>query len=136
MTRINVGIHPKELPSKLLLAEHREIKRVPNVVASGRYSMTGQPRQFTLGKGHVKFFYDKLLYLRKRYVALNEECYERGFNVQDYRSAWNDVPSKMMGDYVPTETDRSLIVDRIRQRGFELCPRVTKSVSESTYENA
>jgi deoxyribonuclease (pyrimidine dimer) len=136
MTRINVGVHPQELPSKLLIAEHREIKRIPNVVASGRYSMEGQPKQFTLGTGHVKFFYDKLLYLRKRYIALNEECYARGFNVQDYRSAWNGVPSKMMGDYSPSEVDRSLIVDRIRQRGFELCPRVTKPAREFIYNDA
>ena len=136
MTRINVGIDPREVPSKLLIAEHREIKRIPNVVASGRYSMDGQPKQFTLGKGHVKFFYDKLLYLRKRYIALNEECYARGFNVQDYRSAWNGIPVRMMGDYVSTEADRSLIVDRIRQRGFELCPKVTKSAKEFIYNDA
>lgn len=136
MTRINVGILPQELPNKLLIAEHREIKRIPNVVVSGRYSMDDQPKQFTLGKGHVKFFYDKLLYLRKRYIGLNEECYARGFNVQDYRSAWDGVPAQMMGDYCPTKFDRSLIVDRIRQRGFELCTKVIKFADAYIYEDA
>ena len=32
MTRINVGIDPSELNMKMLMAEHREIKRIPNCV--------------------------------------------------------------------------------------------------------
>jgi hypothetical protein len=32
MTRINVGVHPSELSTKHLIAEHREIKRIPNNV--------------------------------------------------------------------------------------------------------
>jgi hypothetical protein len=32
MTRINTGIPPKELTDKHLLAEHREIKRIPNCI--------------------------------------------------------------------------------------------------------
>ena len=62
MTRINCGIPPCELTDKHLMAEHREIKRIPNCIKKGRYSMTGQPEVFTLGKGHVKFFYNKLKY--------------------------------------------------------------------------
>lgn len=57
MTRINVGVDPSELNTKMLIAEHREIKRIPNVIKSGRYSLTNQPKKFTLGTGHVKFFY-------------------------------------------------------------------------------
>ena len=32
MTRINAGIPPKKLTNRHLLAEHREIKRIPNVI--------------------------------------------------------------------------------------------------------
>ena len=74
MTRVNVGIKPSELIGKMLIAEHREIKRIPNIIKSGKYSMKGQPQLFTLGKGHVKFFYDKLEFLRKRYELLYTEC--------------------------------------------------------------
>ena len=63
MTRINVGIPPAELTDKHLLAEHREIKRIPNCIAKGKYNMEGIPDKFKLGKGHVKFFYNKLEYL-------------------------------------------------------------------------
>ena len=70
MTRINCGIPPAELSDRHLIAEHREIKRVPNLVRKGRYSMKGQPVEFTLGTGHIKFFYDKLGYLLERYQQL------------------------------------------------------------------
>jgi deoxyribonuclease (pyrimidine dimer) len=120
VTRINVGIHPKELPDKLLLAEHREIKRIPNVIKSGRYSLAGIPAKFTLGKGHVKFLYNKLRFLHNRYVSLHTECIARSFNVQDYSSAWSGVPEDLYLDYETTEEDRSLIVERILSKGFTL----------------
>ena len=56
MTRINCGISPDELPDKILLAELREIKRIPNAIQKGRYSLDGIPDQFKLGTGHVKLF--------------------------------------------------------------------------------
>lgn len=120
MTRINVGIHPYELPNKLLLAEHREIKRIPNVVKSGKFSLAAQPKSFTLGKGHVKFMYTRMLFLRSRYETLHKECLARGFNVQDYSSAWDGIPESLMGDYVPSGHDRILLLERIHSRGFTL----------------
>ena len=116
MTRINVGILPKHLTNKHLLAEHREIKRIPNCIKKGRFSLDGQPQQFTLGKGHVKFFYTRLNYLLDRYKDLHKECLKRNFNVQDYSDAWNDVPLEFMGDYQPTKQDICLIEQRINER--------------------
>jgi deoxyribonuclease (pyrimidine dimer) len=116
MTRINVGIPTKELVDKHLMAEHREIKRIPNCIAKGRFDMKGQPKTFTLGTGHVKFFYDKLGYLKRRYEELYTECLIRGFNVQYYGDAWNDVPINLMGDYTPTDIDRQIIRERISER--------------------
>lgn len=120
MTRINVGIAPEELPDKLLIAEHREIKRIPNVVKSGRFSLANQPKSFTLGSGHVKFFYDKLLFLKKRYEAIYSECRFRGFNVQNYVGAWDGISEEFLGDYSPTPKDRNLILERIASKGFVL----------------
>jgi deoxyribonuclease (pyrimidine dimer) len=116
MTRVNVGVRPSELSRQHLLAEAREIKRVPNIVKSGRYSMAGQPKEFTLGTGHVKFFYDKLLYLKKRYVALYNEGRGRGYDMTDFSSAWDGVPSEMLGDYSPTKRDREITLERIKER--------------------
>jgi deoxyribonuclease (pyrimidine dimer) len=120
MTRINTGIRAKELPDKLLLAELREIKRIPNVIRQGKYNMNGQPEEFTLGTGHVKFFYDKLEYLLNRYNELRWEALYRGFNVSDWSDAWNGVPNELMNDYDETSRDRELLIERIKEKGFEL----------------
>lgn len=122
MTRINVAIKPAELPDKLLLAELREIKRIPNVIRQGKYNLSGIPDQFTLGTGHVKFFYNKLEYLLKRYLALRREALERGFNVSDWSEAWNGVPPELMNDYNETLRDRSILIERILEKGFQLKP--------------
>jgi hypothetical protein len=116
MTRINVAIPPRELTTRHLIAEHREIKRVPNVVARGRYNMNSVPPEFTLGKGHVAFFYNKLLYLKKRYEELYAECKSRNFNVSYYGNAWNEVPEHLMNDYTPTERDEQIIRQRINEK--------------------
>jgi len=116
MTRINCGIKPIELNQKHLLAEAREIKRIPNCVAKGKYNLKSQPKEFTLGKGHVSFFYSRLGYLKKRYEELYAECKRRGFNVQYFGGAWDNVPPELMGDYTPTEKDIQLIKERINER--------------------
>ena len=79
------GIASKILTDEHLLAEHREIKRLPAQyllsVASG--SINKIPDKFCLGKGHVLFFINKPLYTLNRYKEIREECLSRGFNVSD-----------------------------------------------------
>lgn len=116
MTRINCGIPPAELSDKHLIAEHREIKRVPNVIKKGKFNLNGQPKEFTLGTGHVKFFYTRLLYLKKRYEELYKECVNRNFNVTYFGDAWDDIPSDFMNDYTPTAKDIKIIKERIKER--------------------
>lgn len=113
MTRINVGIKPADLEGKHLIAEHREIKRIPNVISKGKYNLAGQPSVFKLGAGHVKFFYTRLLYLKNRYEELYNECLKRGYNVSYYGNAWNDMPKELMNDYLPTEEDIKIIQERL-----------------------
>jgi hypothetical protein len=121
MTRINVGIHPVELPSKLLLAEHREIKRIPNTIKSGKAIFKNIPETFRLGAGHVKFFYTRIKYLRDRYDSIYKECKGRSMNVMDYSSCFEDLPDIAYSkEYFPNSLDRQMIIDRIRERGFEL----------------
>ena len=116
MTRINVAIPPEELNTRHLLAEHRELKRIPNVVSRGRYNLKNTPKEFTLGKGHVAFFYDKLLYLKNRYEELYKECKNRNFNVSYYGNAWDNIPDHLMNDYTPTEHDEHIIRQRIKEK--------------------
>ena len=79
MTRINCGIPPKELSRLHLLAEHREIKRIPNVIKkkNGIIDIKKIPKEFCLGTGHVTFFYNKLKYLHNRYIDIHKECVTR-----------------------------------------------------------
>lgn len=106
----------------MLIAEHREIKRIPNCIKSGRYSLDGMPVNFTLGTGHVKFFYNKLAYLRRRYELIYRVCVgaPNHFNVTYYGSAFNGLPDALMGNYEPTINDRALLVQRLHERGVDI----------------
>jgi len=116
MTRINAGIPVDQLSDKHLIAEHREIKRIPNMIFSGRAKLVGIPENFILGKGHVKFFYNKLLYLKLRYEELYEECKRRGFNITYFGDAWKDSKPELMNDWKPTKDSIKLIKQRIKER--------------------
>lgn len=116
MTRINCGIPPVELGAKHLIAEHREIKRIPNTIAKGKWNLKGQPKEFKLGAGHVKFFYTRMGYLKKRYEEIYAECLKRNYNVQYYGSCWDGVPQELMNDYVPTNKDKQIVRERIKEK--------------------
>lgn len=126
MTRINV-VPVSELCDQHLLAEHRELTRIPNCINKGRYNMSGQPTQYTLGKGHVKFFYDKLRYLHVRYDELTAECIARGFN-PSYNWPIDGVPSELYNDYRSTEDAIRINRERIADRIANFTPRYTEKV--------
>lgn len=115
MTRINL-VPPQELCDQHLLAEHRELTRIPNAVAKGKFSLKGQPSDYKLGEGHVRFFFNKLGFLKKRYDLLHAECKARGFNVQYF---WqNELPTNpnLWLDYEPTEQALKANRERIAER--------------------
>ena len=85
MTRINC-VPPEELCAKHLVAEYRELPRVFGLVLKSQEKGFGpsdidMPTNYVLGKGHVKFFYDKLTYLSLRFRSLCREMEQRGFVV-------------------------------------------------------
>lgn len=116
MTRINSGIAVETLCDAHLLAEHREIVRTPNLIHKGKYNLANQPKEFTLGKGHVSFFYSRQQYLLDRYKELYNECKARGFNVTDYSSAWENLPKNLCNNYNPTPQAIALLQQRIQER--------------------
>lgn len=117
MTRINAGIPPPQLSRQHLIAEHREIVRIPNAIRSGKAKGSGIPDTFTLGKGHVKFFYNKLKYLRNRYEQLYKECIARGYNMTYFGSAFEGLPESLFNDYIPTGEAIAIVTERIKERG-------------------
>jgi hypothetical protein len=125
MTRINV-VPPQELHTKHLVAEYREITRLPSNlrVALNRkgkkFSTSEIPTQYVLGKGHVKFFFDKMLFLKKRFESLVQEMLARGYNPTYRDSTIFVVDQQFMNDYVPTmdamRINRERIEDRLNGR--------------------
>lgn len=117
MTRINV-VPVEELCDQHLLAEHRELKRIPNCIAQGKFSLKNVPNEYTLGTGHVSFFYQRLAFLKERYVQLHNECLKRGFNVQWMFPDDTELPKNKMfwNNYVPTEKALHINRERINIR--------------------
>ncbi len=80
MTRINL-ISVEEISDQHLMAEYRELPRIVNGVLDGKLKQENIPNKFCLGKGHVKFFCDKLGFLLKRYEAIYLELRFRKYNL-------------------------------------------------------
>lgn len=122
MTRINSAILVQKLTDEHLLAEHREIKRLPKcyIKALSSGSINRIPKKFCLGTGHVTFFLDKNLFTLKRYKDLYKECKRRGFSVEDYSKNWDEIKpystNKHFKDYTPTIEESELLTKRISQR--------------------
>ena len=116
MTRINASIRPAELSNSMLFAEYREICRIPNTIKSGRAVVKDIPKTFKLSTNHTRFFYDKILYLKKRSDALYQECLRRGINAQDYSDCYKNIPTHLFNDWKETKESRVLLKERINLR--------------------
>jgi hypothetical protein len=122
MTRINL-VNPKELSQLHLIAEYREISRLPknldkSLNRKGKpFSLTEIPTEYTLGKGHVKFFFCRMLFLKKRYEALIAEMLSRGYN-PTFRdsSIFENCPKEFYNDYTPTIEAIEINRQRIKER--------------------
>ena len=120
MTRINV-VPVSELIDKHLRGEYHEITRVPSNLQkslnrkSKPFSIDEIPSEYVLGTGHVKFFYDKMQFLHKRYVALVDEMNKRGYGAKGELAHIFKVEG-YYNDYEPTEKALSLNRTRIEER--------------------
>ena len=110
MVRINI-INPAHLSDQHLIAEYNEIlillayfKKYP--------SLNDIPREYVLGKGHMKFFRDKLVYIKKRHDLIKSEMKRRGFKARkDFDIKKFDI--KYHGDWKPIERDFGIIKERL-----------------------
>ena len=121
MTRINI-VPPEELYDQHLVAEYREIFMVPGSLKRVLKSKSGfvqskVPASYTLNKGHVYFFFDKGLYLEKRYQLLINEMKKRGMNPDSNRTFPSSVyPQALFNDWEPTEDEMNIARERIKLR--------------------
>ncbi len=122
MTRINL-ITPLELSDQHLIAEYREIFMVGSALQRSMRSTNWNniknsiPKEFTLNKGHVKFFYNKGKYLHKRYLEIVSEMKRRGMSPNPQRKFKKEQwPEYMYNDWQPNNRDIQIIKERIRQK--------------------
>jgi deoxyribonuclease (pyrimidine dimer) len=122
MTRINI-IPLKELYDQHLIAEYREITMIPAALQRTLNSIMGLkiskiPKNYTLNKGHVYFFYNKGKYLDKRYSGIVREMKKRGFRPNPKRNFPREIFMKnnLYNDWVPTSEDYLIIRKRIESK--------------------
>lgn len=122
MTRINL-VPPDELTDQHLVAEYREIFMVGSSLQRSLASkswpktLANLPETFTLNAGHVKFFYNKGLYLDKRYQQLVHEMKQRGMTPDpDRRFKIEQWPVELWNDWEPSDQDKQIIRERIQER--------------------
>lgn len=117
MTRINANISPSKLIDQHLLAEYREIVRIPTLV-NKRKDHLNIPESFRLNTGHVKYFYDKIQFLHKRFNLLKQELEKRNIvnNIDD--SCFLSVKSEFYNDidHYKLKNGNDLIRERIEER--------------------
>lgn len=118
MARVNVGVNPMFLSDQHLIAESVEITMITGSFRKNEYRIVSEiPKQFSLGKGHMNFFKDKLLYLDKRLHSVNAEMRRRGFNATtQICDVINEAPLKYLNDWKPTLKDSIEIRLRISSR--------------------
>ncbi len=113
MTRINT-IPPADLTDAHLLAEYRELPRIHALVLlalRANRPLTG-PDRYTMGAGHVRFFYTRTAYLSRRQTAIIAELVDRGYQLSHL-----EAPAPLdASTWEPDEQDRQVNLERLRER--------------------
>lgn len=127
MTRINC-IPPKNLIDQHLIAEYREMLRMPDYLRKSKNS--GKPISiplfYKMSDGHVKFFYNKGLYLQRRHKELRDEMRRRGISANLTLGLAMFQHYGMMGDWEPDG-------DAMRVNAERICLRIDEMEGEPRY---
>jgi deoxyribonuclease (pyrimidine dimer) len=87
MARVNIGVDPKHLSDQHLIAESVEITMITGGLRKHGFEIKSPvPDIFKMGTGHINFFKNKLVYLKKRLGVVNDEMRRRNF--------WNQIRPK------------------------------------------
>ncbi|MCF7866576.1 pyrimidine dimer DNA glycosylase/endonuclease V [Candidatus Woesearchaeota archaeon] len=126
MVRINL-INPYVLADQHLIAEYNEILMLLGYVKKTK-KIENIPEKYKLGKGHIKFFANKIKYLKQRHEILKIEMKKRGFkptktiNLKEY-------PIKLCNNWKSNEEDKKIIKQRIIEK-LEQKPNYYKHYSK------
>lgn len=116
MARVNSGLDPKHLSDQHLVAESVEITMITGGLRLHKYQIKGViPKEFPMGKGHINFFKNKLLYLSIRLAEVNAEMVRRGFKPGTYIDL-EEFPEELHGAWNPQWKDSKMLRERIVDR--------------------
>ena len=113
MVRINL-IKPLYLTDQHLIAEYNEILMLVAYIKNYP-SLDDIPERYCLGKDHMKFFKDKVRYLKNRYEILKEEMKLRGFVAQK-KIFLKDFKASNVNDWQPKKKDFEIIKKRLVEK--------------------
>lgn len=105
-----------------LIAEAKEITRVFGLARKAQFDIIKGKRKisdtYTLGKGHVEMFYNKLKFIADRYESLVVEMQRRGYkpNPIPRKELLDKIDLRLHNDYVPTEDALRVNRERINER--------------------
>ena len=116
MARVNVGLNPKLLSDQHLIAESVEITMITGSLRKEGYIIKGKiPNKFPMGTGHINFFKNKLVYLKRRLDDVNNEMRNRGFN-PGTKINLDEFPKNLHGDWKPNLQDSMILRERVADR--------------------
>lgn len=76
------------------------------------------PAEYTMGTGHVLFFYDKLMFIAERYQQLCQWRKARGYKYTELsvQELLDGLPDFVLQSYTPTESALRINRERIAER--------------------
>ncbi len=110
MVRVNL-IRPSHLADQHLVAEYAEILMV-FTYAKKHPSIEKVPKKYCLGTGHIRFFKNKLAYLKQRHEALKKEMRRRGFTPR-LSASFRGIKKQLIKNWKPTAADKRIIKQRL-----------------------
>ena len=132
MVRVNL-INPQKLADQHLIAEYNEILML--IAYIKKYSKTNLdkiPNNYSLGKGHILFFKNKVLYLKNRHEKLKKEMNIRGFKTR--KTVYTNQFSKnLLNNYKPNNEDKKIIKKRLIEK-LKLKPNFYRYYSKNKSE--
>lgn len=121
--RINI-VNPKYLTDQHLIAEYREMKMITYYYVKSSQTKAGIDKgriseRYTLSTGHAYMWYNKFGYVKKRFQSLLKEMDSRGFKADFRELNFSGIPKDAFGDFIPTEEDIKVNLDRIVSRIYK-----------------
>lgn len=138
MTRINTTMLTGKFTHDMLLDQHlfiayREVTRVHKL---HRKPKPGElfPKEYVLGTGHVKFFYNKGAFLAKQCEELYQALLARGYNPT--HKEYKQHADGLHNDWQPNMLDHAKLIVRLHEKLVDKPTFYTlhgKPVSETYY---